>query len=36
MVDGLVRFKANHLYHTTALYDELIDACKRMLQSNAQ
>jgi AcrR family transcriptional regulator len=33
MVDGLVRFKTNNLYNIGSLYNELLDACKRMLQS---
>jgi len=32
MVDGLVRFKNNNLYDAAALYEELIESCKRMLQ----
>lgn len=32
MVDGLVRFKNNNLYDATALYEDLIESCKRMLQ----
>jgi AcrR family transcriptional regulator len=33
MVDGLVRFNTNNLYNLSPLYDELLQACKRMLQS---
>ena len=32
MVDGLVRFKNNNLYDAAALYEDLIESCKRMLQ----
>ncbi|MFZ0447949.1 MAG: TetR/AcrR family transcriptional regulator [Desulfatiglandaceae bacterium] len=32
MVDGLVRFKDNNLYDAAALYEDLIESCKRMLQ----
>lgn len=32
MVDGLVRFKSINLYDPGGLYDELIGACRRMLQ----
>ncbi len=32
MVDGLIRFKNNNLYDATALYEDLIESCKRMLQ----
>ena len=33
MVEGLVRFKTNNLYDIGPLYDELLKACKRMLES---
>jgi AcrR family transcriptional regulator len=32
MVEGLVRFKNYNLYDATALYEDLIDSCKRILQ----
>ncbi len=32
LVDGLVRFKNNNLYDAAALYEDLIESCKRMLQ----
>lgn len=32
MADGLVRFKTNNLYDIGPLFDELLNACKRMLQ----
>jgi AcrR family transcriptional regulator len=32
MVDGLIRFKNNNLYDATALYGDLIESCKRILQ----
>jgi AcrR family transcriptional regulator len=32
MVDGLVRFKTYNLYDPGGLYNELISACRRMLQ----
>jgi len=31
MVDGLIRFKNNNLYDSTALYEDLLELCKRML-----
>jgi len=34
MVDGLVRFKNNNLYDAAALYEELIESCKRMLTAS--
>jgi hypothetical protein len=34
LVDGLVRFNTNNLYNIGPLYDELLAAVKRMLQSN--
>lgn len=34
MVDGLVRFKTYNLYDAGALYNELIEACRRMLQNH--
>ena len=33
MVDGLVRFNTFRLYEAGALYNELIEACRRMLQN---
>ncbi len=33
MVDGLVRLETYGLYHAGALYDELIDSCRRMLEN---
>ena len=33
MVDGIVRFKVNNLYHAGALYDELITCCRRMIEN---
>jgi AcrR family transcriptional regulator len=33
MVDGLVRFKTFRLYEAGALYNELIESCRRILQS---
>jgi len=34
MVDGLVRFNTYGLYHAGALYNELIEACRRMLKDS--
>ena len=34
MVDGLVRFNTFRLYEAGALYSELIESCRRMLQNN--
>jgi AcrR family transcriptional regulator len=34
MVDGLVRFETYNLYDAGALYRELIESCRRMLQNN--
>jgi len=34
MVDGLVRFNTYKLYHAGALYNELIEACRRLLQNS--
>ena len=34
MVDGVVRFKTYNLYDASALYSDIIDACRRMLNSN--
>lgn len=34
MVDGLVRFDTFNLYEAGTLYDELIELCRRMLQTN--
>jgi AcrR family transcriptional regulator len=34
MVDGLVRLETYGLYSAGALYGELIDSCRRMLQNN--
>ena len=34
MVDGLVRLETYGLYSAGALYNELIDSCRRMLQNN--
>jgi AcrR family transcriptional regulator len=36
MVDGLIRFGNNNLYDAPALYGDLIDSCKRMLQCDKQ
>ncbi|MCL2789433.1 MAG: TetR/AcrR family transcriptional regulator [Desulfobulbus sp.] len=33
MVDSMVRFRMNNLYNVGALYKDLIDACRRMLES---
>ncbi|PID72693.1 MAG: TetR family transcriptional regulator [Desulfobulbus propionicus] len=33
MVDGLVRFTTYNVFQTDAVYDELIDSCRSMLQS---
>lgn len=33
LVDGLVRFESYNLTQTDAVYDELIDSCRSMLQS---
>jgi AcrR family transcriptional regulator len=33
MVDGLVRFNTFRLYEASALYNDLIDSCRRMLQN---
>jgi hypothetical protein len=33
MVDGLVRFNTFRLYEASALYSELIESCRRMLQN---
>jgi AcrR family transcriptional regulator len=35
MVDGLVRFNTFRLYEAGALYNELIESCRRMLQNPA-
>jgi AcrR family transcriptional regulator len=35
MVDGLVRFNSHRLYEAGPLYDELLAACRRMLESRA-
>jgi AcrR family transcriptional regulator len=34
MVDGLVRFNTFRLYEAGALYNELIESCRRMLQNS--
>jgi AcrR family transcriptional regulator len=34
MIDGLVRLETYGLYSAGALYSELIDSCRRMLQNN--
>lgn len=34
MVDGLVRFKNDNLYDAGALFNELLQMCRRMLQAN--
>ncbi len=36
MVDGIVRFKMYNLYDSGTLYDEIIEACRRMLWNNHQ
>ncbi len=33
MVDSMVRFRMNNLYDVGALYKELIDSCRRMLEN---
>jgi len=33
-VDGLARFKTFQLYHVGALYNELMDSCRRILQKD--
>ncbi len=33
MVDGLVRFNTYNLYDAGALYNDLIEACRRILQN---
>ena len=33
MVDSMVRFRMNNLYDVGALYQELIDSCRRMLEN---
>jgi AcrR family transcriptional regulator len=35
MVDGMVRFRMNNLYDVGALYQELVESCRRMLASKA-
>lgn len=35
MVDGLVRFNTFRLYEAGALYNELIESCRRMLQDSS-
>lgn len=34
MVDGLVRFNTYNLYEAGALYNELIDSCRKILRNN--
>jgi hypothetical protein len=34
MVDGLVRFKNYNLYDAGALFNEMLQSCRRMLQAN--
>ncbi len=34
MVDGVVRYNTYNLYEAGALYGELMDSCRRMLQAN--
>lgn len=34
LVDGIVRFNTYKLYRADAIYDELIDSCRSMLQSS--
>lgn len=34
MVDGVVRFKTYNLYNASALFNEMITACKKILKSN--
>jgi len=34
MVDGLARFNTYKLYDAGALYNELMQSCRRMLQNN--
>ena len=34
MVDGLVRFNTYNLYDAGALYNEVIESCRRMLKNN--
>jgi AcrR family transcriptional regulator len=36
MVDGLVRFKNYNLYDAGALFNELLQSCRRMLQANVR
>jgi hypothetical protein len=33
MVDGVVKFNTYNLYEAGALFDELLEACRRMLQA---
>jgi hypothetical protein len=33
MVDSMVRFRMNNLYDVGALYKELIESCRRMLEN---
>jgi len=34
MVDGVVRFKTYNLYNANALFNEMVSACKRILQTD--
>jgi len=36
MVDGLVRFNTYSLYDAGALYKDLIEACRRILQNHQE
>lgn len=36
MVDSMVRFRMNNLYDVGALYKELIESCRRMLEKRTQ
>jgi AcrR family transcriptional regulator len=36
MVDGVVKFNTYNLYEAGALFDDLIQSCRRMLQANPQ
>lgn len=36
MVDSMVRFRMNNLYNVDALYNELIESCRRMLENRKQ